>query len=309
MPAYHVQRSIVIKSPAERVFDTVADFGTWTTWSPWLGVDKDAEVTVTDDPRSVGSVYRWRGDLVGEGEIEHLRLDRPTCIDEQLRFLKPFKSTCGVGFDLESDGETTRIGWKMQGKLPWFMFWMRASMVNQIGMDYERGLKMLAEFIETGEVLSKIEVIGIESVEPRSVFGVRDSCSMDDVGPTMEKAFVAAIGKLSDNGIPTDGEAVSVYHSCDLSQRRFEFTSGLATQAGGEPPAGLSVCRLPAGKSLHVRHTGSYQNLGNAWSGAQQYARYKKLRVARRDAYEIYRNDPNQTPAAELVTDIYLPLK
>ena len=49
MPAFHVQRNIVIRAPAEKVFDTVADYSTWTTWSPWLGADKDATVNVSDD--------------------------------------------------------------------------------------------------------------------------------------------------------------------------------------------------------------------------------------------------------------------
>ncbi|HIF00199.1 MAG TPA: hypothetical protein EYG03_15360 [Planctomycetes bacterium] len=60
---------------------------------------------------------------------------------------------------------------------------------------------------------------------------------------------------------------------------------------------------------MHIRHTGRYENLGNAWSGGYQYARYKKLKVAKHDAIEIYRNKRDETPPAELVTDIFLPLK
>ena len=35
-----------------------------------------------------------------------------------------------------------------------FLFWMRRQMELFIGMDYERGLKMLKEWIETGQILS-----------------------------------------------------------------------------------------------------------------------------------------------------------
>ena len=196
MPAFHIQRSILIKASAEKVFDTVSDFSIWSRWSPWLRIDKDAKVTVSDDPRSVGSQYSWTGELVGQGEIEHLKLDRPNSIDDEIRFLKPFKS-----------------------------------------------------------------------------------------------------------------KSNSVYHPCDLKLRRFDFTSGYAVQPSGQPPAGLTHCHLPPGKALHIRHTGSYANLGNAWSGAYQYARYKKIKIKRQDAFEIYRNDPRSTPPAEWVTDIYLHVK
>ena len=75
MPAFEVQRSIVINAPPEKVFDTVVDFGTWTTWSPWLCAEPEAEVTVSEDPSSVGSTYEWTGEIVGAGIIEHRQLE------------------------------------------------------------------------------------------------------------------------------------------------------------------------------------------------------------------------------------------
>lgn len=78
MPKIHVAESIEIAASPERAFDVVADFGSWTKWSPWLGAEPDARVDVTDNPNSVGSGYRWSGDVVGEGEMEHVRLDHGT---------------------------------------------------------------------------------------------------------------------------------------------------------------------------------------------------------------------------------------
>jgi hypothetical protein len=46
MPAYHVHRSIVINDTPANVFDQVADFGTWPTWSPRLCAEPDAQVTI-----------------------------------------------------------------------------------------------------------------------------------------------------------------------------------------------------------------------------------------------------------------------
>ncbi|MEZ6060927.1 MAG: SRPBCC family protein [Planctomycetaceae bacterium] len=65
MPKFHVQRSITIDASPEEVFDRVADFGTWTTWSPWLCAEPDAEVKVSEDSSSEGSVYSWSGQIVG----------------------------------------------------------------------------------------------------------------------------------------------------------------------------------------------------------------------------------------------------
>ena len=66
MPAINVRRSIQIQASPETVFNTVSDFGSWETWSPWLRIDPEAKVTISDDPRSVGSTYRWSGEVVGK---------------------------------------------------------------------------------------------------------------------------------------------------------------------------------------------------------------------------------------------------
>ena len=68
MPKFHVQRSIEIDAPPQQVFDTVADFGSWTAWSPWLCAEPTADVTVTDNPNSVGSIYAWKGEVVGQNQ-------------------------------------------------------------------------------------------------------------------------------------------------------------------------------------------------------------------------------------------------
>ncbi len=309
MPAFQVQRSHVIAAPIESVFDTVADFGTWTKWSPWLRIDKEAEVKVSDDPRSLHSTYHWSGELVGRGEIEHMRLERPNSIEDELRFLEPYESTSQVRFLFEPQGDATRITWEMHGKLPWFLFWMRSNMESFLGMDYQRGLRMLGEFIETGTVISETEVIGIEPIDSMNVYGVRDSSTLAEIGNAIEKAIEIVQQEVGSDDTNCQGEMVSVYHPCDLRKGRMDFTAGFAISEKIEVPGRLSHCQIPAGDALHIRHTGKYDNLGNAWSGAHQYARYKKIKLARRDAIEIYRNDPAETSEKDLVTDIYLLIK
>lgn len=308
MPAYQVERSVVINADPETVFDTVADFGTWTTWSPWLGIDKDAVVTVSDDPRSVQSVYQWSGELVGQGAMEHVELSPPNSIIDELRIAKPFKSRSKVTFRCTPDAGGTRLTWTMDGNLPWFLFFMKGMMKTFIGMDYERGLRMVRELIETGTVLSETEIVGIEDMDARQIMGVRAVASTDDVGPAMRDAFDTVNAAVKMMPAAQRG-MMSAYHPCDLKQGKFDFTAGYAVGEGDRVPDELTVCHIPAGRFLHVRHTGCYNNLGNAWSGAHQYARYKKIKLANRESFETYANSAETTAAEDLVTDIYLPLK
>lgn len=310
MPRYHVQRSIQINAAPQKVFDTVADFGTWTKWSPWLCSEPDAEVKVTADASSVGSIYSWKGEIVGQGEIEHRKLQPARSIEEEIRFVKPFKSKSRVSFEMEPAGDGTKLTWHMNGSLPWFMFWMKSLMEIIIGMDYERGLKMLKEWMETGEVLSKTKIRGVEPVGPLRVAGVRRKCLLSEIGPSMDAAFAEAEKKLAAHNLPTDGQPISVYHDFDMKAQVFDCTSGFVIpETAATVPAELSHWSLPATKALCVEHVGCYSHLGNAWSAANQFARYKKLKQSRAGAFEIYTNDSEDTPPAELRTEICLPLK
>jgi effector-binding domain-containing protein len=310
MPRFHVHRSTEIIASPEKVFEVVSDFGTWTTWSPWLCAEPDAQVNVTDDSSSVGSLYSWKGEIVGEGEIEHRALKAGRLIEDEIRFLKPFRSKSQVSFELEPVGEGTKITWHMRGSLPWFLFWMLSQMEVFIGMDYERGLKMLKEWIETGHILSKTEIRGVQPVGPMRMAGVRKTCTMAEIGPSMKAAFAEATEKLNENNLPTDGECLSVYHKFDMKAQTFEYTSGFALPQSVESlSADLSVWSIPQVKALNVIHTGTYEHLGNGWSAAHQFARYKKLKQSKVGTFEIYKNNPDDTAPAELRTEISLPLK
>lgn len=309
MPGFQISRAIQIDASPETVFQKVIDFNAWTKWSPWLCADSQAQVQVSGDGTSVGSIYSWKGDIVGEGEIEHQKLQSPRLVEDELRFVKPFRSTSKVTFELAAVGDATRVTWNMLGSLPWFMFWMRPMMETLVGMDYDRGLKMLKEWIETGQILSKTEIHGVESVGPLRMAGVRATCPISDIGSSMKSAFAEATKTLQQHQLPTDGLPISVYHKLDFKKRTFDYTSGFVLPATAPEVADVSTWSLPAVKALRVEHVGDYHHLGNAWSAANQYARYKKLKQGRCGTYEIYRNDPSTTPAAELRTDIYLPLR
>ena len=308
MPKYSVSRSIVIERDPGSVFDTLADYNTWSTWSPWLCAEPDAKVTVSDNSNSVGSMYAWEGEITGAGELEHLQLEPGRSIRDEIRFKRPFKSTSSVGFDFEPAGDGTKVTWTMDGSLPWFMFWMKPMMESFIGMDYERGLSMLKEWSETGTILSDTQAKGVQSVGPFRMAGIKNQCDFSKIGQMMGQDFQRATDEFERHGVPVDKGAMSVYHKFNIKQMTMEYTCGFMV----DQPVnieGVNNWEIPVTQALRVDHVGSYQNLGNAWSAANQIARYKKLKQSRVGTFEIYRNDMSDTKPADLITEIYLPLK
>ncbi len=315
MPQYHVERSIKVSVPPQAAFDAIADYGTWTRWSPWLCAEPTASVTVSGNPASVGSIYSWSGDIVGAREIEHKNLQPPQRIEDEIRFLKPFRSIARMSFDITPQTDGCLVTWHMDGSMPWFLFWMTSMIKSFVGMDYDRGLSMLKEWLETGSIAAKTIVCGVKNTDAVHIIGIRNTATWQSLGESMNQAFSDAKEKMKAASLSVSGQMISAYHKFDTKNLIFDYTSGFLVssetiqQLKGKLPDGLSTWSGPAGTALHVEQTGGYEHIGNGWSAAHQYARSKKLKMARTSTYEIYRNNPSDTDRVDLRTDIYLPVR
>lgn len=309
MPAFQVSRSIVIQCLPVEAFDQVRDFSTWTTWSPWLPADPDAVVTISDDPSSVDSHYHWDGDLVGEGHMTNLELKEGRSIRQSLDFIKPWKSKSTVTWEFAQVDAGTKVTWTMLGALPWFMFWMKGMMQGFISMDYDRGLLKLKDLMEIGSIPSTTEVRGIQKIDRLRMFGVQNRCKLDEVGPQMEQSFSKVEAAFAGAGLNHDSEMISVYTKLNASKGIFDYISGYVVDASVDCPTGLVEWSTPDTNAYVVSHKGPYRHLGNAWGIANQHVRYRKLKMRKSGDFEIYRTTPDQVNEAEVMTDIYLPLK
>jgi effector-binding domain-containing protein len=310
MPAYHVQRSIEIKADIETVRASLCDFKQWPNWSPWLITEPDAKLVFNDQQGHVGAAYGWEGKVIGAGDLSLQKMTE-TELEMQLSFRKPFKSVAKVVFALVATAEGTQISWNMYGRMPFFLFFMTAKMKAYIGMDYERGLRMLKEYLETGAVASKVEIDGVVEWGVGEYFGLENACALDDIATVMGADFEKLYAGVQQNGyVDSDQTPFSLYHVFDVMKKHTQYTIGLPFNGKGEVPAGFVQGHLPTQKYLKVTHTGRYEHLGNAWSSAAAYARANKLKVRSKPlGVEVYVNDPATTAEEALVTEVLLSIK
>src|SRR6266478_2042707 len=66
----HVERTKVLKSPPEAVFNQINDLKNWDNWMPWNKMDKNIQVTWNGDKTSgEGASYSWKSKVVGNGKV------------------------------------------------------------------------------------------------------------------------------------------------------------------------------------------------------------------------------------------------
>lgn len=151
MSAFEIVRQTRIDADPGRVHDLVNDLHRWQGWSPWEGLDPQLEREYDGPAAGVGASYSWSGNRkAGSGSMV-ITESSPEVIGIQLSFLKPFKATNQVTFEIVPSAGGSDVAWRMNGEQSGLgaLFGKVISMDRLVGKDFERGLARLKELAES----------------------------------------------------------------------------------------------------------------------------------------------------------------
>lgn len=309
---FSIQRSITINKPVSDVFNNIADFNLWGKWSPWIIQEPSCPVKVSGEVGELGHKQEWDGNRIGSGNMTLIEKEQNRYLNYDLFFISPWKSHSKTQFQFEPtkvDGEeATTVTWLMQGSLPFFLFFMKKMMSVYVGGDYDRGLTMVKELIETGTVTSSVDISGITEKDGFYYAGYRCTCPTDKVAEAIGPAFQ----KLNSADLPRPDFVATIVNEFDLVKNHGDLTAAFAYREKPQftLPEGMDEGTQPQHKACEVIHTGSYHHIPNGWVTLMNYLRFAKLKNNKKaKEYEMYLNSPEDTPAAELKTAIITPIK
>ena len=150
--SYHVERAATIDAPPARIYDQIADFHNWISWSPWEDVDPDLKREYSGAEAGTGAVYAWSGNRkAGQGRMEITDATAPSRVQIDLVFEKPFKARNDTIFTIQPEGLGSRVTWTMTGEKTFMtkVMGIFTSMDKMIGPDFEKGLTRLRATTET----------------------------------------------------------------------------------------------------------------------------------------------------------------
>ncbi len=148
--AIHVERSIRISAPAEKIFPLINDFRLWEAWTPY---DKDPAMkkAYSGSESGPGAHYGWEGDKqVGKGEITITQTTPPHRLVFDLHMIEPFEARNVATMSLDADGDATRVTWGLDARHNLMMKAVALFMDldKVIGKDFELGLSRLKVAVE-----------------------------------------------------------------------------------------------------------------------------------------------------------------
>jgi predicted transcriptional regulator YdeE len=303
---FNIVRSVCIDADFNKVRSIVEDFSTWNSWSPWTLADPKCKIDISGSAGKVGHSMSWSGEIIGSG-INTISSISEKLISYDLEFFKPNKSVSTTSFIFEDCKEGTKVSWTMDGSLPFFLFFIIPMMKAWIGMDYDRGLKMLKEIVEKGKVDVKTENLGIKEFNGFSYIGIRRTCNINEVGQKMPADFDLLMNELSSREAK---HWISLYPKMNIKTGEMTYIAAISDENidleilnENYVKGSIKDCSV-----LEIKHRGSYNFVGNAWSMGMMYLRSKKIKQSG-VPFEYYWNSPKECKPSDLKTSIYFPLK
>lgn len=300
--SFQSEASVGIKVPVGKILQTLDDFSTWKSWSPWSCLDPSCPLETQGRTGEMGHSLTWQGMRIGWGTMTLVSRDENT-LHYDLNILKPFKIWSKVSLKAEAMGEGARVSWQVDANLPYFRYFFRKMMSKIVSRDLKRGLVMLKDLLEEGEVNSTTEIVGKVSEPKRYFIGRREMCLFDEMEEAMSKTF-------SEMSPLEGGVGATLYHKFDCVKERVNFSSGFIYNDRPDLLLGYDLMEIPEHRVLRSDHTGSYRHLGNGWATTIKEQKCMKMRPNKKvPMYEIYRDPPESVQhERELLTEIYVPV-
>jgi Polyketide cyclase / dehydrase and lipid transport len=154
----HLQRSIVIHAPAQKIFALIDDFHNWKAWAPGDKDDPAMQRTYSGPASGPGATSDWRGSgSTGAGRMAITESAPSSRVTVTVDFARPFvahnvnvftleaPSTTGGAAGGPGSAESTNVTWSFDGTNVFLLKVMSVfmNMDRFMGTHFERGLANL----------------------------------------------------------------------------------------------------------------------------------------------------------------------
>ena len=308
-----VEVSALVDAPPATVFALVNDFRRVDLWSPRTANDPNARVLFSGPNRGVGATVTWDGVIAGSG-TQTIVESRPH--EHVATTINPGEpGEARTWFDIEPGEGNTRVTWGFAHDhgLNLVGRYFALLLAGVVKREFETGIAALKDLAES---LPRTDFgdLDVEHVivEPQQIAYLPTTSLPEPaaISEAMGKAYFEILSFIDARGLVEAGAPMSIVRGFAGSQLRFDaaIPVGGVTAETARDGATVKLGQTYSGPAIRVRHVGSYRQLGSTHRKIAAYL--AALGLERNgDAWETYISDPTRVPEAELLTDIYYPVR
>ena len=139
-----------------------------------------------------------------------------------------------------------------------------------------------------------------------TTLSVRTRSRVEDLPKVLGETFCTIAQYLGELGEQPAGPPFTAYYNMDMQDLDIEIGFPVSKKLSDKD--NIKASEIPPGRVATCLHTGPYSEIGPAYNAISQWIQdngYEPIGMV----YEMYLNDPDQTPPQELKTQIFFPLK
>ncbi len=149
--------------------------------------------------------------------------------------------------------------------------------------------------------------ITLTQIEPRPFIGIRRKVPVAELGAFFTEVLPMVMHWLQARGIQPASMPMAMWCAMDMQTHVADCHAGFFLHEAVEGDGELTPGQSAGGDALTVTHTGPYDTVGQSWMAV--YKRAGELGRTPGAGWEIYLDDPTDTPADKLRTAIHLPVQ
>jgi effector-binding domain-containing protein len=128
-----------------------------------------------------------------------------------------------------------------------------------------------------------------------------------EIAKTMGGAFAILAEFLHTNRVTPAGAPIAVFHLDDNGNCSIDVGFPVLERPRAVDTGDVKFGSTPGGSAVKAIHRGPYQTISETYREIGAHMRTNHLPMPT-TSWEVYRNDPQTTPAQDLVTEVYFPV-
>jgi len=301
-----------IHAPIQKVFQEVVDFKNAKEWYPWIKYEPKARISLSQKTDAVGSFYQWAGKWIGSGKLTNKNISLHASVEQELEFIKPWKSKSVVRWHFAEEKGQTEVTWAMEWKVPFFLGFLAPKIAKNLEMDLGMGLDFLAMRLDPNFPPYSIKFIGESRTESILSLSMPFHTHVSEISASCQKACVAMESYIEKEKLGLNRFFIR-YNKTDTKTMNMEYDVCYAIKHSPKNPLpeGVYLTKIPSFHFVKTLFIGDYKYFNKAWHGAMTFSKMAfKNRIAfQKPGYEFYLTDPIETAPKDYQTEIWLTLK
>ena len=305
----HVERSVVIKAPANMAFDQVNTLKNWEGWSPWHKLDPNMVLTYSGPASGVGAKYAWTSNdkNVGNGNMTITASMPDSFVGTAMDFMEHGKGTADFTFTKTPDG--TKVTWGMNSDMGMnpIAHYFGMMMDKMVGSEFEKGLNNMKEIVEKMPAASSdIKVEETTSTDMHTLTK-RVTCTLADLSKKYDEVDKDLKESMKKNGLNEAGPSFGIYYS--FSPEKVDMAPGIQTDKLGKDDGDIKAMDMKAQNVLKVRYVGPYTKMKRVYDALDAYVKEHNKQVTGAP-WEVYvTNTWGEKDSSKLITEVYFPVQ